>query len=294
MRLILREAFVEASLFLESAGVAESRTNAELLLGHLLGVDRTGLLVRWHESFPPELTADWQELLRRKAAGEPAQYIIGRQDFYGLPFEVEPAVLIPRPETELLVEQMIELGHALWPGGSPQLVDIGTGSGAIPVAIAVECPAWRVATSDLSPAATVVARRNAAANGVADRVRFLQGDLLEPIIDAGLAVDILVSNPPYIPSADIPALQPEVRAHEPLSALDGGDDGLVLYRRMLAQLPELPAMPRLVGFEVGMGQARDVAAMLRAVAVWDEVRIIPDLAGIERHVVAVRRSPWPA
>ncbi|MFD2615485.1 peptide chain release factor N(5)-glutamine methyltransferase [Paenibacillus gansuensis] len=291
MSLSIREAFVKASLFLEEHGVAEARSNAELLLMHVMGLDRTGLLVRWSEPFPAEVSEAWEAVLARKAAGEPAQYIIGRQEFYGLPFEVGPAVLIPRPETELLVEEVIRVGRQVWPDGAPQLVDIGTGSGAIPVAIATECPAWRVATSDISPAAIEVAKRNARANGVADRVTFLQGDLLEPVIDAGWAVDILVSNPPYIPSADIPDLQPEVRAFEPMSALDGGDDGLTPYRRMVEQLPRLAGgVPRLIGFEVGMGQARDVAAMLRAAAPWDDVWIIPDLAGIERHVLAVRRG----
>lgn len=285
----LREAYLQASLFLEHHKVMNSRENAELLLGHLLGWDRTRLLLHWNELFPNAQKEAWEQLLQRKAAGEPVQYIIGEQEFYGLPFEVNPSVLIPRPETEILVETIIQLGHEIYPNGTPSIVDIGTGSGAIPITIAVQCPAWQISTSDISPAATEVAKRNAVRNGVAERISFFQGDLLAPFIALQSEIDILISNPPYIPTQNIEELQPEVRAYEPMSALDGGGDGLVLYRRMIDQLRELAKPPRLIGFEVGMGQAREVASLLQTAMADAEVRIVEDYGGIERHVIAIKR-----
>ncbi|MEI7025735.1 N5-glutamine methyltransferase family protein [Paenibacillus sp. y28] len=332
----IREAWVQASSFLERCGIGEAPWSAELLLQHLLDWDRTTLYLQWHERFPAGLAESWERLLNRRASGEPVQYLIGRQEFYGLSFEVTPAVLIPRPETELLVERILFHGQRMWPEagqqagaatqqkplanaaaeegifgdtgdleedttsgrvrsagilpGGPAVADVGTGSGAIPVTLAVHRPDWIVRSSDISADALAVARRNAALNGVAERVELLQGDLLEPYIRDGLPVDILVSNPPYIPSADIEELQTEVRDFEPRSALDGGADGLDLYRRMLGQISGLIAVPRLVGFEVGQGQAQAVAALLRKLGYWDEIEVIPDLAGIERHVLAIREK----
>ncbi|OCT13083.1 protein-(glutamine-N5) methyltransferase, release factor-specific [Paenibacillus pectinilyticus] len=286
----VREAFVKASSFLGAQGVAEASSCTELLLQHLLGgCSRTELLFRWwQEPMPEELVATWDQLVARKAAGEPVQYITGEQDFFGLPFKVGPAVLIPRPETELLVEALLHEGSRLFPQGAPLLADVGTGSGIIPVSIAHARPTWRVAASDISAAALEMARENAQRHDVAARVEWLEGDLLEPYIERGLAPDILVSNPPYIPDGDLPALMPEVRLFEPHTALFGGVEGLDLYRRMISQLPRLPRIPTVVGFEVGIGQAEAVAALLRAVADWTEIRFVQDLQGIDRHVIAIR------
>lgn len=286
----IREAYVEASSFLAAQGVADHASCADILLQHLLGWSRTKLLLSWQEPLPQELAATWRQLLERKAAGEPVQYITGEQEFYGLPFKVSGAVLIPRPETELLVEAIIHEGSRLFPQGAPLLADVGTGSGAIPVTISHARPTWRVYSSDISAAALEMARANAQRHGVAERVTLLEGDLLEPYIERRLAPDILVSNPPYIPASDVPALQPEVRLFEPHTALIGGPDGLDLYRRMVGQLPLLPKLPAIVGFEVGIRQAEEVAAMLRAAADWEEIRLVPDLAGIDRHVIAIRKK----
>lgn len=291
----IREAFVEASSFLNRHGVDEAPLNGEMLLMHLLGWSRTKLLSNWQDPFPADLELEWQKLLGRRAAGEPVQYVIGEEGFYGLTFKVRPSVLIPRPETEILVQEIMARGKRLWPGSEkaeagpegPLLADIGTGSGAIPVTVAVKCPGWQVAAVDISPAALAVARENAARNGLTeDRIRFVEGDLLQPLIEEGLAVDILVSNPPYIPTEDLEGLQREVREYEPRLALDGGQDGLAFYRRLVSGLRQLPRLPRLVGFEVGMGQAVDVAAMLKATGAFASVDIIRDLSGIDRHVLA--------
>lgn len=283
----IQEALVEASSFLAEQGVEDGRSDVELLMQHMLGWDRSRLLLEWRELFPAAYEVEWRELLHRRGTGEPVQYMLGEQEFYGLPFEVNPAVLIPRPETELLVEAIMKRGREIWAadGQRPLAVDIGTGSGAIAVSLAVFNASWQLVACDLSPRAIEVASRNVVKNGVTDRVTFYQGDLLEPVIKFGLRVDILVSNPPYIPSPDIPGLQREVREHEPMLALDGGEDGLYCYRTMLEQMQRLPIVPRLVGFEVGFGQARDVAALMEHCGWWKQVDIIQDYAGIERHVI---------
>ncbi|MDB4866691.1 MAG: prmC, partial [Cohnella sp.] len=251
---------------LSEAGIEEAAADAELLLLHLLGMSKAELLRDWREPFPAEHGDAWESLLRRRESGEPVQYIAGEQYFCGRRFAVSPAVLVPRPETELLAEAVLAAGDRLWPaagGGTPVVLDVGTGSGALAVTIAAERPGWRVLASDLSPDALSVARSNALAHGVDGRVRFVQGDLLQPFVAeaGGEPIDVLVSNPPYIPSADLPGLQREVREYEPHLALDGGGDGLEPYRRMAVQMRLLPKLPRLVAFEVGAGQADDVASL---------------------------------
>jgi release factor glutamine methyltransferase len=282
-----REAFIQASSFLGQKQIPDAAICAELLLQYHMHRDRSTMLLRFEEPFPQERINEWLELVERKAAGEPVQYIIGIQEFYGLHFQVNAAVLIPRPETELLVEQVIQRGNELWPGGSPKLVDIGSGSGAIPVSIAVHCPLWQVSSADISLAALEVARANAELNGVADKICFSQSDLLDAYIQERKYIDILVSNPPYIASADIDELQLEVRSFEPRLALDGGADGLNLYRRMCKQLKLLPAFPRLVAFEVGQGQTDAVSQMLAELNNWTRIDIVKDLSGISRHVIAM-------
>lgn len=286
----IREALLQASSLLAEHGAAEPRADAELLLLRVLAWERPRLLLDWHEPLPAECERPLRELLERRCAGEPVQYIVGEQPFYGQPFEVNPAVLIPRPETELLVEAVVRLCGGLEPpgdDGAPLLLaDIGAGSGAISVSAARLLPSWRVAACDLSAAALAVAGRNAARQGVAARVSLLQGDLLQPLLERRVAVDALVSNPPYIASGDIAGLQREVRDYEPELALDGGPDGLDCYRRIVAQMGELPRLPRVVGFEVGQGQAGPVAALLERAAGWTRIEIVSDYAGIERHVLA--------
>lgn len=340
-RLRINEAWRMGTERLRAAEVDEAEANSELLLLHVLGIGKAELLRDLREPFPEGKRELWERVLDRKAAGEPAQYIIGEQEFYGRPFRVTPDVLIPRPETELLAEAVLaeaagwgeadgnagtglggldleaaasrgmldanaatcgngtaageagSLGQEIRGGRPLVLLDVGTGSGALAVTLAAERKDWRVLASDLSPAALDVARGNAAANGVGDRIEFVEGDLLTPFLCSderpeGVAIDILVSNPPYIRSEDMPGLQREVRDFEPHLALDGGEDGLTPYRRMAAQLARLPRLPRLVAWEMGAGQADDAAKLLRAVADWREIRYVKDYAGIDRHVIAVK------
>ncbi|QJC53837.1 peptide chain release factor N(5)-glutamine methyltransferase [Paenibacillus albicereus] len=322
----IAEAKRRAAAYLAGLGVDEPEDNVSLLLQHVLGRSRTELMLGAREPFPAEREAAWNEAIRRKGRGEPAQYIAGEQWFYGRAFAVSPAVLIPRPETELLVEAVLQAADRLWPEAKgsaraaeqalhagprgpadnvargtapaeaavgPVALDVGTGSGAIALTLAAERPGWQVYASDLSPAALAVARANA--QRLAAPMRgFAEGDLLAPFLPdsgspfQGLAVDILVSNPPYIPAADLAGLQPEVRNYEPRLALDGGTDGLDPYRRMAEQLRAMAELPRLVAFELGIGQSRQVAGLLEAIGGWDDIRIVTDYGGIERHVVATR------
>jgi len=283
----IREAFVEASSFLDGMRVMEPQRNAQLLLEHVLGLSGTSYYMALTEPFPVESRHALEDAINRKAQGVPAQYIIGEQEFYGRPFEVTPAVLIPRPETELLVEAVLKHGQELilQPDVRLKAIDIGTGSGAIAITLALQAVAWDMYASDISPAALDVAALNAKQLQAA--VEFRLGNLLEPF--AGMAPDILVSNPPYIPAQDIEGLQPEVRDYEPRTALDGGSDGLDPYRIMMEQLPLLSAPPRLIAFELGMGQAGDVAQLLRQTGHWNDIITVPDLAGIDRHVLGIAR-----
>jgi release factor glutamine methyltransferase len=287
----IREAWVQASSLLKERKSGQDPDRVVLLLmQHLFGWSRTDIVLHWDDPFPADRLDAWRQALARKVAGEPVQYITGEQAFYGVSFTVTPDVLIPRPETELLVERLAELGGELWPAEADvAAADIGTGSGAIAVTLARLKPSWRITATDVSEAALRVARANASRHGVAGRLRFVCGDLLTPLIADGAAVDVLVSNPPYIPTAKLAGLQREVRDHEPRLALDGGADGLDVCRRILEQLPLLKAPPRVVGFELGAGQPEIVAPWLRAIDAGYETEIVRDLAGIGRHLIAVRR-----
>ncbi|MDO3412132.1 peptide chain release factor N(5)-glutamine methyltransferase [Saccharibacillus sp. CPCC 101409] len=281
--LTLREAFAEASSFLREKGVEEADENTRLLLKEILGMTGAQYVMALREPFPVLSRERWENAITRKGDGEPAQYILGDQEFYGFTFEVTPEVLIPRPETELLVEAVLTRAERLWPDGRASVLDVGTGSGAIAVSLKLLRPELEVTASDISPGALAVAQRNAQRLG-ADAA-FREGSLLEPF--AGQSFDILVSNPPYIPAADIEELQPEVRDFEPRGALDGGPDGLWPYREMMKQLDLLSGDPRLIAFELGMGQADEVADMLRKRGSWSTVETVYDLAGIGRHVIGI-------
>ncbi|WP_019121063.1 peptide chain release factor N(5)-glutamine methyltransferase [Brevibacillus massiliensis] len=286
----IREALLWASRFLQNAGSQDSPFEAELLLRHVLGWSRSTFLANLPDPISKEAVQRLKLLCERRATREPLQYILGKQEFFGRDFVVKPGVLIPRPETEILIEQVLQSADQLWPARqSLDVADIGTGSGAICLTLACERPDWQVTTVELSAEAIEIARQNARELGVGERVVFLQGDLAGPLVAAGRRLDILVSNPPYIPSADVQGLDREVRDYEPLLALDGGDDGLDCYRRICAALPALLKPVALVAFEVGIDQARSVAKLMRSGGEIDEVKIVPDLAGISRVVLGCRR-----
>ncbi|MCM3635278.1 peptide chain release factor N(5)-glutamine methyltransferase [Paenibacillus camelliae] len=282
-----------ATAFLRDQGVGEAKENAELLLLHVLKLERAQLLLQWQELFPANRLEEWGACLERKGNGEPIQYITSEAWFYGRRFAVSPAVLIPRPETELLVEAVLKR-TSQWAEASLHVLDVGTGSGAIAVTLQAERPSWNVIASDLSHDALAQAKLNAKQHGVLDKMSWVQGDLLQPFRTADALkhneniIDVLISNPPYIPESDMEGLQREVKDYEPHLALVGGKDGLDPYRAMIDTIAELPNKPRLVAFELGIHQPAIVADLLRSLQAWDEVSIITDYAGIDRHVLAIR------
>lgn len=285
-----REALQKASRFLQAENIEDALFLAEYALRHALGWDRTTLFSRMNEPLPTDMWARVEAIIRRRAAGEPMQYIIGEQEFYGLTFEVNPDVLIPRPETELLVEEVLKQAHQMWPAmNNLHIADIGTGSGAIAVTLAVEGEeSWVYTAVDIAQTSLDTARRNAERHGVESRICFVQGDLLTPLLESGQRVDILVSNPPYIPSFDVTQLDTQVKDHEPLRALDGGEDGFDFYRRMVRELPNVLAERAVVGWEVGIHQAETVRAWLVDTGLFARVYIVDDLAGIGRHVIGIK------
>lgn len=259
-----------------------ARADAEVLLMHLLGRDRAWLIAHSSDEIEFDHWEPYFELLQRRRLGEPIQYIIGKAEFYGLPFRVAPDVLIPRPETEYAVEKVIGLA-ASFP--SPRIVDIGTGSGAIAVAIARHAPNATITAIDLSEPALTIARENAKRLGFADQIRFLQGDLLNPV--AGEQFDIIVSNPPYVPEADRPTLSVEVRDHEPSLALFAGKDGLDIYRRLIPQALAHLVAGGYIALEIGYGQSPAILDLLSA-AGFNNIEFTPDLQGIPRVATAQR------
>lgn len=252
--------------------------DAQTLLAALLGVDRAYLLAHPEQALTDEQTTEYAAWVARDAAGEPLPYIIGRWAWYDRSFEVSPAVLIPRPETELLLEQALD-----WSAGREAGVaaDVGTGSGALAVTFAAHRPSWRVVAVDASREALEVARRNAALHGVEERVTLYEGDLLAPL-PPDTRIDLLMANLPYIPTDDLAALR--VSKHEPLSALDGGVDGLALIRRLLADAPPLLAPDSLVLLEIEARQGEAVAALARAALPTMRVDVLRDYAGLDRIV----------
>lgn len=258
-----------------------ARRDAEALLLHHLGKSRAWLMAHADDDFAGCAAIGYAGLLDRRQKGEPLQYITGEAEFYGLPFHVTRDVLIPRPETEHLVERILSLA-ALF--SKPHILDIGTGSGAIAIALGHHLPQAHITAIDLSDPALKLARENATRNSVA--LRFLQGDLLAPI--AAEVFDIIVSNPPYVPAADRDTLSVEVRDHEPSLALFAGVDGLAIYRRLIPAAFAALAPGGWLALEIGFGQADSVHTLLRA-AGFANAQSTPDLQGIPR-VVSARRQ----
>jgi release factor glutamine methyltransferase len=255
-----------------------ARRDAELLLMHALGHDRAYLLTHPEAQLTDEQAAIYQAWLTRRARHEPIQYIIGEQEFFGLKFHVTPDVLIPRPETEHLVEAALARVEHNTP---LRIADIGTGSGAIAVALAYALPQARLTALDISPAALAVARDNAAWHQVSDRIRFCQSDLLEAV--RGECFDMILSNPPYVPEDEM--LEPQVQDYEPASALFAGPAGLDVYQRLI---PEAQAALKPCGWlllEIGHGQQGSLARLLSG---WNNVSFIADLQGIPRVACAQR------
>jgi release factor glutamine methyltransferase len=274
--------------YLQGKGLENPRLNAEVMLGHVLDLQRVDLYLNHDRPLKePELSA-FRDLVRRRIAGWPLQYLTGRTEFLSLDFQLTPAVLIPRPETEILVETVL---NQLRSWDSPvRIADVGTGSGIVAISLAVHLPRARLWATDRSPDALQLARVNAVRHGVNDRIDFLQGDLLEPLQGQEGSLTAVVSNPPYVRSAEMRELPPEIREHEPPLALDGGADGLAVIRRLVAQAPRFLVVGGHMALEVGAGQAPTVSQLMRNTGMLAEPRLVRDYHGVERVVMAQRSA----
>jgi release factor glutamine methyltransferase len=268
----VRTALFQGQKLLEDAKIGEARLTAEVLLMHATGHDRAWLYSHGNDQLIELWWIHYGRYLHQRIKGEPTQYITGRQEFYGREFRVAPDVLIPRPETEHLVEAA--LAHA----NAATVLDIGTGSGAIAVTLSLESKA-RVVATDVSLAALRIAQQNALTLNT--QVTFVACDLGAAFADGSF--DLMISNPPYIPGRDRASLQPEVRDHEPALALFGGDDGLAIYRRLIPEAARLLRPGGWLMMELG-----DAAAVREMCSAWADVEIVNDLAGIPRVLIARR------
>ncbi len=268
---------------LERVGIPENHWEAELLLRHALGWTREHLLAHPDEPVQAEASGLFFQLVERRRGREPLQYVVGTQEFWGEEIRVTPAVLIPRPETEGLVEQV--LAHHR--GNSTRVVDVGCGSGCIAIALAKELPEAEVYATETSPPALAVARDNAQRLGIGERIVFCQGDLLQPLLDKGLQdnIDAVVSNPPYISDREMELLTPEIREYEPRVALAAGKDGLDVIRRLLPEAETILTTGGRLFLEIGEGMEPQLKELLSKTGLtWEKT--VPDLQGIPRVIVA--------
>ncbi len=273
------EAVRAAAAALREAGVEEADLDARVLALEAFGVDLARLVAGAREPAPSDALAALDAMVARRAAGAPVARILGRREFWGLPFRLGPAALVPRPETETVVEAALA---AVGPARRAlSILDLGVGSGCLLLAVLSERSEAVGLGVDRSEAAVATARANAAALALESRARFVVGDWASALDDT---FDLVTSNPPYVRRGDMPGLDREVRDHDPAAALDGGADGLDAYRAIVADLPRLLAPDGVAALELGVGQADDVAALGRGVGLVVE-RVAPDLAGVARAIV---------
>ena len=274
--------------YFKDKGIESPRLDAEVLLAHVLEKQRIYLYVHFDEPLQPGELAAYREMIKKRVLRVPVAQILGEKEFMGLTFKVTADTLVPRPDTEILVQAAVDRLRAMAGEEPLRFADIGTGSGAICLSVLHYLAGTVADTVDISPAARAVAEENAASLGLADRITFHTGDLLQPL--SGISFAAILSNPPYIPEADIVKLAPEVRLKEPHTALSGGQDGLDFYRRLANEAPAMLVPGGFTAFEVGIHQAGDVADLLKANALIDRTEILPDYAGIDRVVVGWRKN----
>lgn len=278
--MVIGELLQNATQRLLNAGIDNPRLDAEVLLAHLLHQKRLYLITHRTLEVAPETAREFENLIQRRACHEPVAYLTGEREFMSLDFSVCPGVLIPRPDTETLVELVLDA----FPKEAPLTVlDLCTGSGAIAASLAHYLPQSRVTAVDISTICMETALKNAIRNGVADRVQVLQADILKPLPPLGL-YDCVVSNPPYIPTNVLATLDADVQNFEPHTALDGGDDGLIFYRHIIQQAPSLLRSGGLLALEIGHDQREAVTDLMIESGFFRQIDIRQDLAGIDRVV----------
>lgn len=284
----LAQALHRAEERLRAANIEDPWLEAEVLLRHALRLDRHTLFSRLQEPIEPQQQATYEALIRRRLAREPTAYIMGRREFYGLELECTPAALIPHPETELLVEETLRVVHALkmaqrrW-----EIADVGTGNGAVAIALAANLPDALIVGIDVSREALLLAHRNAARHRVADRVCFMQGDLLSSL---ARPVDMILANLPYVSTSDWEALPPEIREHEPRTALDGGPEGTAVLERLLAEAPAHLRHPGWLLAEIGDQQTEILRTLAASRFPEARIEIRQDLAGLDRLLAIAQQS----
>jgi release factor glutamine methyltransferase len=282
-----KDAYLLGRDHLQAAGVHEPAIEAEMLLRFVLGVDRAQLYTHWDGPVPQAAWEQYRERLDERAGGRPVHYIVGEREFMGLAFAIDERVLIPRPDTEVLVEHVVAW---IREHGGSRVVDVGTGSGCIAISLAHALPAVTVYAVDLSGDALDVARANARRHGVSERIRFVQGDLLAPLPpDLGGRIDAVASNPPYVPRDQAFLLAREITDFEPEQAIFVPGDGTEMHRRIIEMAPRWLRPGGLLAMEVGAGQAPTVGDAVQDVGGFDHVALLPDPVGIERVVSATLR-----
>ena len=278
----LKEALSKAESLISSHDIPEARLEAEMLLMHSLGMGKVELYTKLNEPLSFSDARHFWLLVQQRLGHEPTAYIMKQCRFYGIDFHVDSRVLVPRPESELLVEFALEfVGQSLWMRENVLLADVGTGSGAIAVALALYLPQAEIKAIDISPEALEVARINCEKHGVTDRVHLFLGDMLEPVDEP---LDMVVANLPYVKDSDLPGLMAEVREFEPSVALSGGPEGLDKMRWLLPQAKEKLVPGGMVLLEIGQGQSQAVAVLATSFFPMARVDLTPDLAGIDRVV----------
>jgi release factor glutamine methyltransferase len=276
------------SVQLRSAGLDDAELDARILIGAALGLDLTGLIAQAARPLTAAEASRLAQYAQRRIAGEPVARILGTREFWGLPLRLSEATLVPRPDTETVVELALEILHERQASHPPRIADIGTGSGAILLALLHEIPDASGVGTDLSQTALRTAKDNAVALGLADRAGFVACSYAAAL---GGPFDLIVSNPPYIPSAEIPKLSVEVREHDPHLALDGGNDGYDAYRALIPQASERLAPGGALIVEAGQGQAENIETLMRGAALSVDRSPKADLAGIPRAVSARKMPP---
>jgi len=282
------ETLLQTRATLAHSGISEAPLEAELLLGMTLGLNRPRLHASLSEDVPEGCQQALERLVQRRLNREPLAYLLRMREFFGLEFQVGPGVFIPRPETELLVEQAVSMVRTRFPQGDAIIADVGTGSGAVAVSLAVHLARSRLYATDISRTALDTARANAQVHGVHERITFLCGDLLEPLPQPG---NLVVANLPYIRSRTIPFLEPEISQFEPREALDGGTDGLNLVRRLIRQGPDHLSAEAAILLELDPDQMDAAEGAARAVYPRAQMRRFRDLAGNERVLVIDLPAP---
>jgi release factor glutamine methyltransferase len=286
MGLQIKEIISVAENILRESGDSDYKTDAEMLLCHAIKYDPQRIFMNWAKEVDDDHAEIFFAMVQKRAECTPTQYLTNEQVFKGLPFYVDENVLIPRPETELLVDETV--AYLKDNRSAKSVLDLGTGSGAIAISLAKKSASLKITASDISEKALAVAERNASRLGVKGQIKFVTSDVFGGFKTgfAGPKWDVIISNPPYIKSPILPTLQREIYEHEPMTALDGGEDGLDIYRRLISGAPSFLRKTGAVFFEIGYDQAHEVTALFRENGSYVRIAVTPDIAGHDRVISA--------